>query len=116
MKMTPEEWAQAWKELGEGKTVANVGKESILVEVECEYCDNPAKHKTRTRLSGALGRLEDTCNFHHIVKQDIREGGGNDHTNTGQRGTGGVPDSEEGTGGLHGAQSHQPYHQPGERT
>lgn len=115
MKMTPQEWEKAWKELGEGKTVANVGKESILVEVECEYCDNPAKHQTRTRLSGALGRLEDTCNFHHVVKQD-NYGGGNDHTNTGQRGTGGVPNSEEGTGGLHGAQSHQPYHQPGERT
>ena len=84
--------------MGEGKNVANLGKESILAEVECEYCSNPATHQTRTRLSGALGRLEDTCNFHHAAKQDIREGGGNAHTNTGQRRTGGVSDSEEGTG------------------
>ena len=84
---------------GEGKNVANLGKESILAAVECEYCSNPATHQTRTRLSGVLGRLEDTCNFHHATKQDIREGGGNDHTNdSGQRRTGGVSGFEEGTG------------------
>ena len=65
-----------------GEDIANLGKESILVEVECEYCSNPAKHQTRTLLSGVLGRLEDTCNFHHATKQDTNHGGGNDHTDT----------------------------------
>jgi len=79
--------------MGQGKIVANLGKESILAGVECEYCSNPAKHQTRTRLSGVLGRLEDTCNFHHVTKQDNEYGGGNDHANTRARGTGRVPDS-----------------------
>tara|TARA_R110002020_G_scaffold391293_1_gene601691 strand:+ start:307 stop:588 length:282 start_codon:yes stop_codon:yes gene_type:complete len=62
--------------MGEGKHIVNLGKESILIGVECEYCSNPAKHQTRTLLSGVLGRLEDTCNFHHVAKQDNQTGGG----------------------------------------
>ena len=104
--------------MAQGKDVANLGKESILTEVECEYCTNPAQYQTRTRLSGVLGRLEDTCNFHHVTKQDNKYGGDNArHCGcSGETGINGVPEVKKKFSGLYGTQSHQPHHQSGERT
>jgi len=104
-----------------GNDVAKFDKKNILAL--CAYCSNPARHQTRTLLSGVLGKLEDTCNFHHVTKQDNKYGGGDDHRNAGEWKTGSskkgasrVSDIEKDTGGLHGAQPHQPHHQPSKGT
>ena len=96
-----------------GKHVAKFGKKCILDGVDCEYCSNPAKHQTKTRLFGVLGRLENTCNFHHALKQDT-DGGGDNDSPIGSGTTGGMFSAEEANRGIYGAESYQPHHQSSE--